>query len=679
MSKYNLKSPYKPKGDQPKAIAKLVSGLNAGKPYQTLLGATGTGKTFTIANVIEQVDRPTLVLAHNKTLAAQLCNELREFFPDNAVEYFISYYDYYQPEAYVPVSDTYIAKTSSINEEIDMLRHSATRSLFEREDVIVVASISCIYGLGMPSEYLNAAVKFKVGDNINLRSSLRELVTNQYTRNDIEISRGRFRLKGDVLEIGPAYDDRIVRIELFGEEIEAIKYVDPITGEILKKIEKINIYPAKHFVTPKDNLNKAIQKIQLELKDRLDLFQQQGKLLEAQRLEQRTKYDLEMLKEVGYCNGVENYARHLSGRSQGTPPECLIDYFPKDWLLVVDESHVTCPQLLAMYKGDQSRKQVLIEHGFRLPSAADNRPLKSKEFWYKVKQTLFVSATPGEWELEESNGEIAEQVIRPTGVLDPLIEVRPTEGQIDDLLSEVNKRALKKERVLITTLTKRMAEDLTDFLSDNRVRVRYLHSEIHSIERIEIIQDLRIGEYDVLVGVNLLREGLDLPEVSLVVILDADKEGFLRAKRSLIQTIGRAARHVEGMALLYADNMTKSMQFAIEETERRREIQKKFNQLNKITPQPAGKKSSNSILSFLEISRRLQNDSSCKELISIPDHVANNLLDNKGLEISLDQLPELINKLEAQMKIAAEELNFEEATKLRDRIRKLRYKLVGNV
>ena len=548
MNNYKLQAPYEPNGDQPEAIKKLVKGVNSGKEFQTLLGATGTGKTFTIANVIQQTGRPALVLAHNKTLAAQLCNELREFFPKNAVEYFISYYDYYQPEAYVPVSDTYIAKTASINEEIDMLRHSATRSLFERKDVIVVASISCIYGLGIPSEYLKAAVKFEVGKSINLRSSLRSLVENQYTRNDIEITRGRFRIKGDVLEIGPAYEDRLIRIELFGDEVEAIRYVDPTTGEILESLEKVSVYPAKHFVTPKDRLESAISAIRKELKTQLDKFTYEGKLLEAQRLEQRTKYDLEMLKEVGYCNGVENYARHLSGRDEGSPPECLIDYFPKDWLLVVDESHVTCPQLHAMYNGDQSRKKVLIDHGFRLPSAADNRPLKCEEFWEKSKQTLFISATPGQWELDQCDGEFIEQVIRPTGVLDPVIDVRPSEGQIEDLLSEIRIRAEKNQRVLVTTLTKRMAEDLTDFLSENKVRVRYLHSEIHSIERIEIIQDLRMGEYDVLVGVNLLREGLDLPEVSLVAILDADKEGFLRAERSLIQKIGRAARHVEGVA-----------------------------------------------------------------------------------------------------------------------------------
>jgi len=534
MAENKLQAPYVPKGDQPAAIAGLVAGVNGGEKFQTLLGATGTGKTFTIANLIAQTGRPALVLAHNKTLAAQLCNELREFFPDNAVEYFISYYDYYQPEAYVPVSDTYIAKTSSINEEIDMLRHSATRSLFERDDVIVVASISCIYGLGIPSEYLKASVKFQVGQNINLRSCLRSLVSNQYTRNDIEISRGRFRVRGDVLEIGPAYDDRLVRLELFGDEVESISYVDPTTGEILNKLDSINIYPAKHFVTPKDRLESAIKAIKKELKDRLDCLNQEGKLLEAQRLEQRTIYDLEMLKEVGYSNGVENYARHISGREPGSAPECLIDYFPKDWLLLIDESHVTCPQLRAMYNGDQARKKVLIDHGFRLPSAADNRPLKDIEFWNKAKQTVFISATPGDWELAQSTGNIVEQVIRPTGVLDPLVEVRPTHGQVDDLLFEIRKRASKNQRILVTTLTKRMAEDLTDYLSENKIRVRYLHSEIHSIERIEIIQDLIMGEYDVLVGVNLLREGLDLPEVSLVVILDADKEGFLRAQRSLI-------------------------------------------------------------------------------------------------------------------------------------------------
>ncbi|MFZ4803363.1 MAG: excinuclease ABC subunit UvrB [Synechococcus lacustris] len=665
---FGLHAPYSPSGDQPTAIETLVKGVEAGQRYQTLLGATGTGKTFSIANVIQRTGRPTLVLAHNKTLAAQLCNELREFFPHNAVEYFISYYDYYQPEAYVPVSDTYIAKTASINEEIDMLRHSATRSLFERRDVIVVASISCIYGLGIPSEYLKAAVPFKVGETLNLRSSLRELVNNQYSRNDVEMGRGRFRVKGDVLEIGPAYEDRLVRIELFGDEVEAIRYVDPTTGEILQSLETVNIYPAKHFVTPKDRLEGAIAEIRQELRQRLDELQGQGKLLEAQRLEQRTTYDLEMLQQVGYCNGVENYARHLSGRPGGTPPECLIDYFPEDWLLVVDESHVTCSQLQAMYNGDRSRKQVLIDHGFRLPSAADNRPLKGSEFWEKAKQTIFVSATPGDWEMNQSIGQVAEQVIRPTGVLDPIVEVRPSGGQVDDLLGEIRVRVEKRERVLITTLTKRMAEDLSDYLAENQVKVRYLHSEIHSIERIEIIQDLRNGEYDVLVGVNLLREGLDLPEVSLVAILDADKEGFLRAARSLIQTIGRAARHVDGRALLYADNLTDSMVKAISETERRRAIQQAHNEKHGITPTAAGKKATgnNPILAYLEMSRRL-NDDQLEVAVEAAQHNS----------VPLESLPELITQLEEKMKEVAAKMDFEQAASLRDRIKQLRQKLVG--
>jgi excinuclease ABC subunit B len=664
---FALEAPYSPSGDQPTAIAGLVEGVEDGRRYQTLLGATGTGKTFTIANVIAKTGRPTLVLAHNKTLAAQLCNELRQFFPHNAVEYFISYYDYYQPEAYVPVSDTYIAKTASINEEIDMLRHSATRSLFERRDVIVVASISCIYGLGIPSEYLKAAVPFRVGDGLDLRRSLRELVNNQYSRNDTEIARGRFRVKGDVLEIGPAYEDRLVRIELFGDEVEAIRYVDPTTGEILQSLEAINIYPAKHFVTPKERLDSAIGAIRAELRERLDQLQLEGRLLEAQRLEQRTTYDLEMLQQVGYCNGVENYARHLAGREAGTPPECLIDYFPQDWLLVIDESHVTCSQLQAMYNGDRSRKQVLIDHGFRLPSAADNRPLKADEFWIKARQTIFVSATPGDWELTRSEGSVVEQVIRPTGVLDPVVEVRPTHGQVDDLLGEIRERAERSERVLVTTLTKRMAEDLTDYLAEHGVRVRYLHSEVHSIERIEIIQDLRRGDYDVLVGVNLLREGLDLPEVSLVAILDADKEGFLRAERSLIQTIGRAARHVQGMALLYADTLTDSMAKAIGETERRRAIQEAYNERHGITPTAAGTKSThNPILAFLELSRKL-NDDQLEEAVEEAQQDA----------VPLESLPELISQLEDRMKEAAARLDFEQAANLRDRIRQLRQKLVG--
>ncbi|RAM51149.1 MAG: excinuclease ABC subunit B [Hapalosiphonaceae cyanobacterium JJU2] len=664
MTKFCLQAPFSPTGDQPQAIAQLVNSLQSHNRYQTLLGATGTGKTFTVASVIEKVGKPTLVLAHNKTLAAQLCNELREFFPNNAVEYFVSYYDYYQPEAYIPVTDTYIEKTASINDEIDMLRHSATRSLFERRDVIVVASISCIYGLGIPSEYLKAAIPFQVGMEVNQRQILRDLASVQYSRNDIEMGRGRFRVRGDVLEIGPAYEDRIIRIEFFGDEIDAIRYVDPVTGEILQSLQAVNLYPARHFVTPEERLEEACDAIAQELKERKAELESVGKLLEAQRIDQRTRYDLEMLREVGYCNGVENYSRHLAGRQAGEPPECLIDYFPKDWLLVIDESHVTVPQIRGMYNGDQARKKVLIEHGFRLPSAADNRPLKAEEFWSKVNQCVFVSATPGNWELEISDGHIAEQIIRPTGVLDPEIIVRPTEGQIDDLLGEIKDRVDRNERVLITTLTKRMAEDLTDYLQENSIRVRYLHSEINSIERIEIIQNLRDANFDVLVGVNLLREGLDLPEVSLVAILDADKEGFLRAERSLIQTIGRAARHIRGQAIMYADNLTDSMIKAIDETERRRGIQMAYNKMHGITPQPIVKKSSNAILSFLEVSRRLN----AQEIETVDQHLD---------ELPLENIPQLITQLEAQMKEAAKKLEFEEAAKLRDKIKHLRDKLVG--
>ncbi len=664
MTGFKIYSPFEPAGDQPRAITQLTQSLQAGNRYQTLLGATGTGKTHTIARTIERLGRPALVLAHNKTLAAQLCNELREFFPTNAVEYFISYYDYYQPEAYIPVTDTYIEKSAAINDEIDMLRHSATRSLFERRDVVVVASISCIYGLGMPAEYMKAAIPFKVGAEIDQRQLLRDLANVQYTRNDIEMGRGRFRVKGDVLEVGPAYEDRIIRIEFFGDEIDAIRYVDPTTGEILQSLDALSLYPARHFVTPEDEIERACDDIAAELKDRLGALEAEGKLLEAQRLGQRTRYDLEMLQEVGYCNGVENYSRHLAGRNAGDPPECLVDYFPKDWLLVIDESHVTVPQIRGMYNGDRARKQVLIDHGFRLPSAADNRPLKSEEFWQKVSQCVFVSATPGDWELEISEDRVVEQIIRPTGVLDPEIFVRPTTGQVDDLLAEIQDRIDRGERTLVTTLTKRMAEDLTEYCSERGVRVRYLHSEIHSIDRIEIIQALRAGEFDVLVGVNLLREGLDLPEVSLVAILDADKEGFLRAERSLIQTIGRAARHVRGQAILYADRVTDSMAKAISETERRRALQEEYNRERGITPQPIVKKQRNSILEYLDISRRL-NAQQLEEIYEKSD------------DLTLEDLPNLIEKLEAQMKEAAKSLEFEEAAKLRDRIKHLRDRLVG--
>lgn len=665
MTEFCLQAPFQPTGDQPHAIAQLTRHIKQGNHYQTLLGATGTGKTFTVAAVIEKIGKPTLVLAHNKTLAAQLCNELREFFPNNAVEYFVSYYDYYQPEAYIPVTDTYIEKSASINDEIDMLRHSATRSLFERRDAIVVASISCIYGLGIPSEYLKAAIPLKMGMEVDQRQILRDLATVQYSRNDVEMGRGRFRVRGDVLEIGPAYEDRIIRVEFFGDEIDAIRYVDPVTGEIIQSLSAVNIYPARHFVTPEERLEAACDAIEAELKQRKAELEQASKLLEAQRLDQRTRYDLEMLREVGYCNGVENYSRHLAGRQPGEPPECLIDYFPDDWLLVVDESHVTVPQIRGMYNGDQARKRVLIEHGFRLPSAADNRPLKADEFWSKVNQCIFVSATPGDWEIELSEGRVVEQVIRPTGVVDPEIFVRPTEGQIDDLLGEVKERVERRERVLVTTLTKRMAEDLTEYLQDQGIRVRYLHSEINSIERIEILQELRQGNFDVLVGVNLLREGLDLPEVSLVAILDADKEGFLRAERSLIQTIGRAARHVRGQAILYADNLTDSMIKAISETERRRAIQLEYNEKHGITPQPIVKRTNNAILSFLEVSRRL-NSQQLEEAYEQAD------------DLPLADIPELITQLEAQMKEAAKNLEFEEAAKYRDRIKHLRDKLLGH-
>jgi excinuclease ABC subunit B len=684
MTNFNLQAPFEPMGDQPRAIQQLLAGLQAGQRFQTLLGATGTGKTHTVARAIAAYGRPTLVLAHNKTLAAQLCNELREFFPHNAVEYFISYYDYYQPEAYIPVTDTYIEKTASINEEIDMLRHSATRSLFERRDVIVVASISCIYGLGIPSEYLNASIPLRVGEEVDQRAVIRDLVSVQYTRNDLDLGRGRFRVKGDVLEVGPAYEDRIIRIEFFGDEIDAIRYIDPVTGSTLHSVEALSIYPARHFVTPEDRLEGACAAIRQELKERIIELETDGKLLEAQRIAQRSRYDLEMLEQVGYCNGVENYSRHLAGRQAGEPPECLVDYFPKDWLLVIDESHVTVPQIRGMYNGDRARKQVLIDHGFRLPSAADNRPLKSDEFWAKVSQCIFVSATPGEWELEQSGaefdlrdhkkgqirlyrpqtGRVVEQVIRPTGVVDPEVFVRPTHGQIDDLLGEIQQRVDRQERTLVTTLTKRMAEDLTEYLQERGIQVRYLHSEINSIERIEILQDLRQGTFDVLIGVNLLREGLDLPEVSLVAILDADKEGFLRAERSLIQTIGRAARHIRGQAVLYADNLTDSMARAIGETERRRVIQLEYNQKHGITPKPIVKTSSNSILAFLEVSRRLNT----QELELAYEQVD---------DLPLESIPNLIQQLEVQMKESAKNLEFEEAAQYRDRIKRLRDKLVG--
>ena len=654
MSDFDIQAPFEPKGDQPKAIAGLTQYLQDSHKYQTLLGATGTGKTHTMARVIDKIGKPALVLAHNKTLAAQLCNELREFFPDNAVEYFISYYDYYQPEAYVPVTDTYIAKTASINEEIDMLRHSATRSLFERRDVIVVASISCIYGLGIPSEYLKASIPLQVGMEVNQRQVLRDLAVVQYSRNDLDLGRGRFRVKGDVLEIGPAYEDRIIRVEFFGDEIDAIRYVDPVTGATLQSLEAINVYPAKHFVTPDDKLEAACQAIQDELRDRLEELETAGKLLEAQRLEQRTRYDLEMLREVGYCNGVENYARHLAGRLAGSPPECLIDYFPKDWLLVIDESHVTIPQIHAMYNGDRSRKMVLIEHGFRLPSAADNRPLKAEEFWDKVNQCVFVSATPGNWEFEVSEERVAEQIIRPTGVLDPEIFVRPTEGQVDDLLGEIRERAVRNERVLVTTLTKRMAEDLTEYMHEQGVRVRYMHSDIDTLDRIEIIRDLRLGAFDVLIGINLLREGLDIPECGLVAILDADKEGFLRSETSLVQTIGRAARNADGRVIMYADKITGAMERALAETNRRRAKQMAYNEEHGITPETV-KKNVEDVLAGLYKG----------------DVDMNRVTAKVDAPLAGGNLQAVLDGLRADMRKAAENLEFEEAARLRDEVKRL--------
>ena len=576
--KFNLQSNYKPRGDQPIAIDKLTKGIEDGKHHQILRGVTGSGKTFTMANIIQNVQRPTLVLAHNKTLAYQLFTEFKEFFPDNAVEYFVSYYDYYQPEAYVAATDTYIAKDSSINDEIDKMRHSATMALFERRDVIIVASVSCIYGLGDPIEYQKLVVSLRPSQEISPEDVMRKLIDVQYVRNDVDFSRGTFRRRGDILDIFPAgFDQKAIRIEFFGDEIDEISEFDALTGKVTAKISHAYIYPASHYATSSEKTEKAIVSIEEELEERLFELNRENKLLEAQRLEQRTKYDIEMLREIGFCSGIENYSRHLSQRPAGSRPYTLIDYFPEDFILMVDESHVSIPQVGGMYEGDRSRKQNLVDYGFRLPSALDNRPLKFFEFEDLIKQAIYVSATPGPYELEKTHGQMVDQIIRPTGLLDPLIEVRPTKNQIDDLIEEVHKTIEKKERVLVTTLTKKMAEDLTTYLTENGIKVRYLHSDIKTIERSEIIRELRLGEFDVLVGINLLREGLDIPEVSLIAILDADKEGFLRSETSLIQTIGRAARNSEGRVIMYADTITKSMKKAIDETERRRKIQEDFN------------------------------------------------------------------------------------------------------
>jgi excinuclease ABC subunit B len=656
--KFELVSEYSPQGDQPKAIAELIEGVKQGKAHQTLLGATGTGKTFTAAQVIAQLNRPTLVIAHNKTLAAQLASEFKEFFPNNAVSYFVSYYDYYQPEAYIPSSDTYIEKDSSINDEIDKLRHSATSSLFERRDIIIVASVSCIYGLGSPKEYGSLLLSLRVGMEKSRNDILRRLVDIQYQRNDINFVRGTFRVRGDVIEIFPASrSEQAVRVELFGDEIERITEIDVLTGEILGEREHIAIFPASHFVTHEDKMKLAVKNIERELEERLEELRGQGKLLEAQRLEQRTRYDMEMMLEMGFCSGIENYSGPLTFRERGSTPYTLLDYFPDDMLVMIDESHVTLPQIRAMYNGDQARKTVLVEHGFRLPSALDNRPLKFEEFEQKVKQAIYISATPGPYELEHCP-EMVEQIIRPTGLLDPIIEVRPTKGQIDDLLAEVQDRIAKDERVLVTTLTKKMAEDLTDYLKEVGIKVRYLHSDIKTLERMQILRDLRLGTFHVLVGINLLREGLDLPEVSLVAILDADKEGFLRAERSLIQTIGRAARNSEGRVIMYGDKITDSMDKAIRETERRRAVQEAYNKEHGITPKTVAKKIRDVI-----------------EATKVAEQKTEYLAEVKTAKMSRRDRMKLIERLEAEMKEAAKNLQFERAAELRDAVLELKVEL----
>ncbi|CAH0237628.1 UvrABC system protein B [Peribacillus frigoritolerans] len=655
--KFELVSKYSPQGDQPAAIKMLVEGIKEGKEMQTLLGATGTGKTFTVSNVIQKINKPTLVIAHNKTLAGQLYSEFKEFFPNNAVEYFVSYYDYYQPEAYVPSTDTFIEKDASINDEIDKLRHSATSSLFERKDVIIIASVSCIYGLGSPEEYREMVVSLRTGMEIDRNALLHRLVDIQYERNDIAFQRGTFRVRGDVVEIFPASrDEHCVRVEFFGDEIDRIREVDALTGEITGEREHIAIFPASHFVTREEKMRIAIQNIETELEERLKELRKDEKLLEAQRLEQRTRYDLEMMREMGFCSGIENYSRHLTLRPSGATPYTLIDYFPEDFLLVVDESHVTLSQIRGMFNGDQARKQVLVDHGFRLPSAKDNRPLRFEEFEKKVHQSIFVSATPGPYELEHTP-EMVQQIIRPTGLLDPTVEVRPIEGQIDDLIGEIQERVKKNERVLITTLTKKMSEDLTDYLKEIGIKVQYLHSEVKTLERIEIIRELRMGKYDVLVGINLLREGLDIPEVSLVTILDADKEGFLRSERSLIQTMGRAARNANGHVIMYADRITNSMEIAINETRRRREIQEKYNEEHGIMPQTIQKDIRDSIRAT---------------------HVAEEGEEYKeDLAPSLAKLPKkerlkVMASMEKEMKEAAKALDFERAAELRDLLLELK-------
>ncbi|MDH5695733.1 MAG: excinuclease ABC subunit UvrB [Dehalococcoidia bacterium] len=659
MPQFEIVSDFGMTGDQPQAVEKLVEGLNKGFKRQTLLGVTGSGKTFTMANVVERVQKPTLVICHNKTLAAQLCTEFKEFFPNSAVEYFVSYYDYYQPEAYVPRTDTYIEKEVDINEEIDKLRHAATRALFERRDVLIVASVSCIYGLGEPEEYHSFVCSLKRGDSYRREKLLRQLVDMQYERNDIDFTRGRFRLRGDTLEIQPAYEELALRIEFFGDDIERIVEIDPLTGELLAELDSVDIYPAKHFVTSHEKLMLAIDSIKQELEERLGELKRQGKLLEAARLEARTNYDLEMLKEAGFCTGVENYSRHLSGRAPGSPPWTLLDYFPEDFLLFIDESHMSLPQIRGMYHGDRSRKETLVEYGFRLPSALDNRPLNFPEFEQRINQVVYTSATPAEYEYGHSQ-QVAEQLVRPTGLLEPTVEVKGSKGQIDDLLDQIKTRVDKGERCLVTTLTKRMAEELADYLIEMGIKTHYLHSEIDTLERVEILRDLRLGVYDVVVGINLLREGLDLPEVSLVAILDADKEGFLRSEGALIQTMGRASRHIDGHVIMYADTTTNSMTAAIAETQRRRQIQEAYNKEHGITPQGIRK-------AIKDITERVRVVAETRA-----PYVA-------AAPIAKDDIARLIKELEAQMKTAARSLEFEKAALLRDRIIELRKNLAEDL
>ncbi len=683
VSAFKMVTDQPPAGDQPRAIAQLVEGVTRGDRYQTLLGVTGSGKTFTMAAVIEQIQRPTLVLAHNKTLAAQLYSEFRQYFPDNAVRYFVSYYDYYQPEAYVPQTDLYIAKDASINDEIDRLRHASTKALMERRDVIVVASVSCIYGLGSPQDYQDVMLFLRTGETRSRDEILRRLVDVQYERNDIDFARGRFRVRGDVIEVFPSYEDRAVRIELFGDEVERIHEIDPLTGEVLAQKPAVAIWPAKHWVTTASKMERALEAIEQELRERVQWFKDQGKLLEAQRLEFRTKYDLEMLREVGYCPGIENYSRHLAGRAEGERPGCLLDYFPADFLVFIDESHVTVPQLHGMHEGDRARKKNLVDFGFRLPSAYDNRPLTFEEFDALVPQVVFVSATPGPYELSVSR-QVVEQIVRPTGLVDPYVEVRPAKGQVDDLIAEIKAQVEKGERTLVTTLTKRMAEDLSDYLQELGLKVHYLHAEVETLQRVQILKDLRQGTYDVLVGINLLREGLDLPEVSLVAILDADKEGYLRSDTSLIQTMGRAARNVAGRVILYADEVTESMRRAIDETNRRRAIQLRFNEEHGITPQTIVKP----IRDLIELEAVAEEGGAyttgaaaggdgavltAKELIglaeqrkSVPWDIARLLM------LSPEELERTIAALEREMRAAASELQFEKAAALRDQIQELR-------